>query len=162
MNELDAVPDQIPAGMIYVVDPSPLNWLFVLFNTMEEPVRANPQGNIIPSLATEANWLNPYTLELRLRKDVFFHDGTRFTSKHVKENFEELQRWTAPHPPGTWLNFHEDTRCEVIDNDTVHFIFPSPDGLAVSKMRAFHIGNELFWNSIGFGYARNGSGEGHW
>jgi hypothetical protein len=28
------------------VDPNPLNWLFITWNTMEEPVRTDPQGHI--------------------------------------------------------------------------------------------------------------------
>ncbi|RUQ28691.1 ABC transporter substrate-binding protein [Peribacillus cavernae] len=148
--------------MIQVVDPSPLNWLFVLYNTMEEPIRSDPDGHIVPSLATEASWFNPHTLEVQLRKGVTFHDGAPFTAKNVKESFDELQRWTAPHPPGTWLNFDKGAKCKVLDDYTVHFTFPSPDGLAIGKMRAFHIGNQLFWSQLGFGYARNGSGEGHW
>ena len=67
-----------------------------------------------------------------------------------------------PHPPGTWLNFHPDTRAEVLDDQTIRFHFPEPDGLAVGKMRGFHIASPAFWRETGFGYRKNGSGEGHW
>jgi ABC-type transport system substrate-binding protein len=151
-----------PAGEIRVVDPSPLNWLYILFNTMEEVIRADHLGRIVPALATDTEWLNDKTLEVRLRKDVYFQNGQPFSAENIKRNFIEMNRWDAPHPPGTWLNLPKNTVCEIIDDQTVHFHFPKPDGLAVAKMRAFHIGNHLFWKNLGFGYAKIGSGEGHW
>lgn len=150
------------SGTIHVVDPSPFNWLYVLFNTMEEPVKADKDGRIVPSLASELNWIDETVLEMKLRKGVAFHNGQPFTSQTVKENFIELQRWLAPHPPGTWLNFHEETTLKIIDEYTVQFHFPYPDGLALGKMRGNHMGNSLFWRKLGFGYAKQGSGEGHW
>jgi hypothetical protein len=30
-----------PIGTVHVVDPHPLNWLFITWNTMEEPVRTD-------------------------------------------------------------------------------------------------------------------------
>jgi ABC-type transport system substrate-binding protein len=151
-----------PIGTIYVVDPSPLNWLFVLFNTMEEPVRADHEGRIVPSLASRAQWLSPSTLRLKLRNGVFFHNGASYDSRNTLESFRELHRWDAPHPSGTWLNFAKGTQVEVIDKDTVHFHFPIPDGLALGKMRVSHQANSLFYRTIGFGYAKLGTAEGHW
>jgi ABC-type transport system substrate-binding protein len=152
----------LPEGLIYVVDPSPLNWLYILFNTMEEPIRADHLGRIVPSLATEACWLNELSLELKLRRGVYFHDQQPYNAHVLQRSFYEMQQWVAPHPPGTWLNHPAGTVCEWIDDYTVRFHFPSPDGLALGKMRAFHIANSLFWQTLGFGYAKIGSGEGHW
>src|SRR6266487_130155 len=36
-----------PAGTVQVVDPHPLNWLFITWNTMEEPVRTDQRGHIV-------------------------------------------------------------------------------------------------------------------
>jgi hypothetical protein len=36
-----------PVGTINVVDPHPLNWLYITWNTMEEPVRTDEWGNIV-------------------------------------------------------------------------------------------------------------------
>ena len=34
-----------PVGTVHVIDPSPLNWLFITWNTMEEPIRIDdPKG----------------------------------------------------------------------------------------------------------------------
>jgi hypothetical protein len=54
---------------------------------------------------------------------------------------------------------------EVVDDYTIRFRFPGPDGLAVGKMRGFHIASTAFWKGAdapGFGYKKYGSGEGHW
>jgi ABC-type transport system substrate-binding protein len=153
---------RLPVGAIHVVDPSPLNWLFILFNTMEEPIRADHEGHITPSLATDARWLDDHTLELKLRRGVYFHNLQPFTAQNVQQNFTELQRWIAPHPPGTWLNHPNQTVLEIVDDYTVRFRFPKPEGLALGKMRAFHQANPLFWNQLGFGYVKLGTGEGHW
>ncbi len=151
-----------PVGTIQVVDPSPLNWLFITWNTMEEPIRVDQDGRVVPALATDARWLDEHTLELKLRTGVRFQDGEPFTAHNIKQNFDEMQHWAAPHPPGTWLNFPPESVCEVVDEHTVRFRFPGPDGLALGKMRGFHIASSAFWREQGFGYAKFGSGEGHW
>ena len=35
------------AGTLLVVDPSPLNWLFITWNTMEEPIRVDEDGHVV-------------------------------------------------------------------------------------------------------------------
>jgi hypothetical protein len=73
-----------------------------------------------------------------------------------------MQRWAAPHPPGTWLNLPYESTCEVLDEHRIRFRFPEPDGLAVGKFRGFHIASPDFWRNKAFGYGKEGSGEGHW
>jgi ABC-type transport system substrate-binding protein len=150
-----------PKGMIYVVDLSPLNWLYILFNTMEEAVRADPTGAIIPSLS-EYEWVKDNVLELKLDQRARFHDGEQFTASVATKNVVELMRWVIPHPPGSFLNFLEGTVFKVLDSFRVQFHFPKRDGLAVGKLRAVHFANNRFWNQLGFGYRKIGTGEGHW
>lgn len=151
-----------PTGTVYVVDPSPYNWLYVLFNTMEELVRADKAGRVMAALATTAKWVNKTTLKMELRKGVIFQNGEEFTANTVKKNFGELQKWEAPHPPGTWLNFPHGTKLSIVDDYTIEFHFPKPDGLAIGKMRGNHMANNHFYQAIGFGYSKLGTGEGHW
>ncbi len=99
-----------PVGTVHVVDPSPLNWLFITWNTMEEPIRIDEAGRVVYSLAESSEWLDDRTLELKLRRNVRFQDGEHFTAHNIKQNFDEMQRWAAPHPPGTWLNFPPRSR----------------------------------------------------
>jgi len=151
-----------PVGTIYIFDPSPLNWLFITWNTMEEPIRVDQDGRTVPALSTDARWPDDHTLELSLRTVVRFQDGEPFTAHSIKQNSDEMQRWIAPHPPGTWLNFPQESVCEVVDDYTVRVHFPGPAGLALGKMRGFHIASSAFWREQGFGYTKLGSGEGHW
>jgi ABC-type transport system substrate-binding protein len=81
-----------PRGEIHVFDPHPLNWLFITWNTMEEPIRVDQEGNIVPALAEEARWVDATTLDLRIRSDVRFQDGTPCTAHSIRRNFEEVQR----------------------------------------------------------------------
>src|SRR5207249_2889007 len=45
-----------PVGTINIVDPSPLNWLFITWNTMEEPIRIDEDGRTVFALAESADW----------------------------------------------------------------------------------------------------------
>jgi ABC-type transport system substrate-binding protein len=152
----------VPAGKIYVHDPHPLNWLYITYNTVEELVRVSTNGNIEPAAMSRYRWVNNRTLEVQVRGGTRFPDGESLTPATVKQNFDEVMRWTAPHPPGTQFNLDPATRCEISGADTVRFLFPKPDGMALGKLRAIHMMSTAFWKEIGFGYARNGSGEGHW
>jgi ABC-type transport system substrate-binding protein len=151
-------------GTLHVVDPSPLNWLFITWNTMEEPIRTDHDGRAVYTIAESHRYLNGgKTLELSVRKDVFFQNGEALTAHQIKLGFDEMQRWEAPHPPGTWLNFPPETVSEIINDHCIQFHFPEPDGLALAKMRGFHIPSTSFWTQgPGFGYAREGSGNGNW
>lgn len=111
---------------------------------MEEPVR------------------DDLTLEVRVRPTARFQDGEPCTAHSVKQNFDEVQRWAAPHPPGTYLNFHPDAECVVGSEYQCVLRFPEHDGVALGKFRGFHIASPSFWSQHGFGYEKTGSGEGHW
>lgn len=62
----------------------------------------------------------------------------------VKLDFDELQRWAAPHPPGTWLNFPQSSWAAVVDDSTVRCDLPGPNGLAIGQMRGVHIASKAF------------------
>jgi hypothetical protein len=47
-----------PNGTIKVFDPSPLNWLFITWNTMEEQVRIDQEGHTKFAQAEELCWLD--------------------------------------------------------------------------------------------------------
>ena len=151
-----------PVGTIHVVDPNPLNWLFITWNTMEEPVRTDSKGYFVGAAMEESRWLDETTFEVKLRKGIRFQDGEDFDARSFERAFVEVQRWKAPHPPGTSLNFHPDTRLEIVDSHTVRMIFPEPDGAILGKFRGFHLASTRFWDEIGFGYKKLGTGEGHW
>ena len=151
-----------PVGTVRVVDPSPLNWLHITYNTVEELVRLTTQGKIRPAAMRRYRWADDRTLDVRVREGERFPDGESLTAHTVKRSFDEVMRWTAPHPPGTQFNLDPRTSCGVTGEYTVRFHLPAPDGLALGKLRAMHIMSTRFWEEIGFGYERNGTGEGHW
>ncbi len=153
-----------PVGTLNVVDPSPLNWLFITWNTMEEPIRTDHRGRAVYSMATAHRYLDDgATLEMDVREGVSYQNGEPLTAHHIKLAFDEMQRWEAPHPPGTWLNFPSESIAEVVNDHCIRFHFPEPDGLAIAKMRGFHVPSRSFWTKgPGFGYAREGSGNGNW
>ncbi len=41
-----------PVGSIQAFDPWPLNWLFITWSTMEEPVQVDNDGHLVLALAT--------------------------------------------------------------------------------------------------------------
>ncbi len=151
-----------PAGTVRIVDPSPLNWLWITYNTVEELVRVTPQGKVRPAAMSAYRWLDDVTLEVDVRRGERFPDGEPLDARTVLRAFEEVVRWESPHPPGTHFNLDRRTRCEVVGEWTVRFRLPQPDGLAVGKLRAMHLMSTRFWDGPGFGYERQGRGEGHW
>ncbi len=160
-NIVSKVKSHNPKGAIRVVDRSPLNWLYITYNTVEELVRTNEKGHLVPAAMETYRWVDDRTLEVKLRPNTF-QDGEKVSVEIVKRNFEEMMRWRSPHPPGTQFNHPAGTKMEVVDEFKVRMKFPEPDGLAVGKFRAMHLMNTSFWKNVGFGYKRNGSGEGHW
>lgn len=144
------------------MDPSPLNWLYITYNTVEELVRAAPEGTIEPAAMSGYRWADERMLEIQVREGEYFPDGEPLTAASVRQAFDEVMRWDAPYPPGTQFNLAPGTTCEVTGERGVRFRFPEPDGLALGKLRAMHIMSTSFWEGPGFGYERQGSGEGHW
>ncbi len=151
-----------PVGTVNVVDPHPLNWLYITWNTMEEPVRTDERGHMVGAVMEESRWTDEKTIEIKVRQGIRFQDGEECNAHSVKRAFDEMQRWRAPHPPGTNLNIHPDTVAEIVDNYNLRINFPEPDGLVLGKMRGMHIPSTRFWEEIGFGYKKLGTGEGHW
>lgn len=161
-NVVSAVKPHDFKGTIHVVDRSPLNWLYITYNTVEELVRADEKGHIVPAAMKSYEWIDDLTLEVKLRSNTF-QNGEPLTAENVKQSFDEMQKRKSPHPPGTQFNLYPGTALEVVDAETVRYKFPKPDGTVLGKMRAMHIMNPLFWDTIGFGFTRGKkTGEGHW
>jgi hypothetical protein len=72
-----------PAGTVHVVDPHPLNWLYITWNTMEEPVRTNEKGNIVGAAMEDSHWEGA-TLVVKVREGIRFQDGTTLTAHSIR------------------------------------------------------------------------------
>jgi len=151
-----------PTGRITVVDRSSLSWLYLTYNTVEELVRVTPGGKTRPAAMLGYRWRSPLVLDVWLRPGNRFQSGSPVTVESVRQAFDEQQRWSAPHPPGTQFNIDRRTRLDVLGPHRLRFTLAERDGLLVGKLRAMHIMDARFWEDLGFGYARELSGEGHW
>ena len=150
-------------GTVSVVAPSPLNWLYITYNTVEELVRTSPDGSVAPAAFKSYRWrAGGRVLEVGLRTGNRFQDGEALTASSVERGFDESMRWRALHPPGTHFNPLPGTTREVAGEYAVRFKLPAPAGLMLGKLRAVHVMSTRFWDGIGFGYERNGTGEGRW
>lgn len=146
---------------VTVVDPSPVNWLWITWNTMEEAVRVDYNGHTQPALAESWEWKDNQTLTLDLRDNAVFQNGSAFDPAVFKRSFDEVQKWESPHPPGAWLNFAKQASMETPDDDTVVFNTTTVDGATITKLRGMHVASQKFWNQGGFNTAE-GSSEGNW
>ena len=99
----------VPLGTVNVFDPHPLNWLFITWNTMEEPVRTDHEGYIVMALAEDAEWRDDKTLEVtRPRRRALPGRRALHRAQRSSRTSTRCRSWAAPHPPGTYLNFHPD------------------------------------------------------
>jgi peptide/nickel transport system substrate-binding protein len=147
--------EQVPAprGELWIVDKHPDNWAWITFNVFEHLIEADKDGQLVPGLATHWQWLDDRSLEVKLRQGVTFHNGEVFDAQIVKLNWEENTRLQQPHRPGSFLNFKPGSRLDIVDPQTIRLIFPEPDGGALAKLTAMHIGNRQFYKELGWGEA---------
>ena len=87
-------------------------------------IKREPDGELSPMLATE--WSageDGLSLDLELRTDVTFTDGTVFDAAAVKANIEHFQGGNGP----LRSNLSNITAVEVVDADSVKLTLSSPD-----------------------------------
>jgi ABC-type transport system substrate-binding protein len=140
-----------PRGELRIVDKNPANCASVVFNVFDHLMELNTDGTLVPRLATGWQWLDDRTLEVTLRQGVTFHNGEVFDAEIVKLNWEENTRLRQPHRSGTYMNFKPGSRLEIVTPQIVRFIFPEPDGGALAKVVAMHLGNRQFYRELGWG-----------
>jgi peptide/nickel transport system substrate-binding protein len=141
----------MPRGELHIVDKHQGNWASLVFNVFEHLIELTPDGALVPRLATSWQWLDEHTLEVTLRQGVTFHNGEVFDAEIVKLNWEENIQLRQPHRSGTYMNFKPGSRLEIVTPQIVRFIFPEPDGGALTKLVAMHMGNRQFYRELGWG-----------
>jgi ABC-type transport system substrate-binding protein len=142
---------QAPQGELRIVDKSPMNFVSIVFNVFEHLIELDKDGTLVPRLATRWQWVDDRTLEVTLRQGVRFHNGEVFDAEIVKLNWEENTRLRQPFRAGVFMNFKPGSRLEILDPYTVRFVFPEPDGGALTKIAAIHFGNRQFYRELGWG-----------
>jgi ABC-type transport system substrate-binding protein len=147
------VGEQIPAprGELRIVDKHPWNWVWITFNVFEHLMELDKDGTLVPRLATGWRWLDDRTMEVTLRQGVTFHNGEVFDTEIIKLNWDENFRLRQPHMSGEYMNFKPGSRLEIMNPQTVRFVFPEPDGGALVKLSNMHIANRQFYRELGWG-----------
>lgn len=62
----------------------------------DPPLAQKEDASVKPALVTKYTFTDPKTLELDLRTDVLFHDGSKMTSEDFKYSFFERQQQPVP------------------------------------------------------------------
>ncbi len=140
-----------PRGELRIVDKNPLNWAWVTLNIFEHLVEVDKDGLLVPRLATGWHWANDHTLIMSLRHGITFHNGEVFDAEIVRLNWEDYTRLRMPTLLGEVANFKPGSRLEIVDPQTVRFIFPEPDGGALLKLAQVHMANRQFHQELGWG-----------
>ena len=140
-----------PRGELRIVDKHHANWISIVLNVFEHLFEFDTEGTLVPRLATSWRWLDDRTLEFTLRRGVRFHNGEVFDADIVKLNWEDNTRLQQPSPAGAHLNFKPGSRLEIPDPYTVRFVFPEPDGGALTKLSLLHMANRQFYRDFGWG-----------
>jgi peptide/nickel transport system substrate-binding protein len=140
-----------PRGEIRIVDKSPPNWSYITLNIFEHLVELDQDGKLVARLATGWQWIDDRTLQMKLRQNVKFQNGEKFDAEIVKLNWEENTKRRQPHIIGQYMNFKPGSKLEIVDPQTVRFVFPEPDGGALVKLAAMHIANRQFYREVGWG-----------
>lgn len=103
---------------ISTVDPQAVNdTAYVLKLVFDTLLSLAPDGTIAPNLATEWKAVDEYTYEFKLRDDVTFQDGSKFTADDVVYTFGE--RMLAIPGSNTASKLTSIDKVEAVDDYTV-------------------------------------------
>ena len=80
-------------------------------------------GEIVPSLATEWEWVDDTHLQMKLREGVVFHDGTPFTAEDVKFT---IGRFATGSATSSLYAPFDAENTEVVDDHTIIIAFSTP------------------------------------
>jgi peptide/nickel transport system substrate-binding protein len=123
-----------PRGTLKVVD----FWgaaFAVINNYAEGLVTLDKDNNRIPCLAEGWKWIDEQTIEFKLRRGVSFQNGETFNAEALRINWEAYKELLLPSPH--YMKIPKETVFESVDDYTVRFTFPEPDGLALAKFGGF-------------------------
>jgi peptide/nickel transport system substrate-binding protein len=123
-----------PRGTLKAVDLWGGAWSATT-NYAEGLVTLNKDNNFVPCLAESWKWINERKIEFRLRQGVSFHNGEKFNAEAVKINWEAYKTLKVPY--WAFQIIPHETVFEIVDEYTVRFVFPDPDGMAFVKFSAF-------------------------
>jgi peptide/nickel transport system substrate-binding protein len=113
-------------------------------------VRDLDTGKIIPHLATSWKIIDDTTWEFKLRHDVVFHNGEKFTAHTVKFNYDRVLDPANKLPQRG--NHKEIKSVEVVDDYTVRFKTHRPYPIMLERMQNFQMLPEKYFKEKGKAY----------
>lgn len=130
-------------------------------------------GELLPGLATEWNRVDGQTLEIKLRDDVFFSNGERFTANSVKytldflltEGVANMGTFAIPvtdlvlFPPFVAL-FNQDS-VEVVNDTNLVIRTTRPDAILERRLSRLFIISEQFVTETGGDFVSQAAGTGY-
>jgi ABC-type transport system substrate-binding protein len=137
-----------PRGILRVVDLYfPSN--SARFNYSEGLLGVDKDNNFVPHLAADLRWIDDRTIEFELRHGVTFHNGEKFDAEAVRVNWEAYRGMKAPFTMRLPI-IPDEAKLQIIDEYTVRFILPGPDGLALVKFSWFCLFTPAFFSGHSF------------
>lgn len=131
----------------------------VMSQIYETLVKQNENMEIVPGLAENWTYIDEYTMELKLKKGVKFHNGEELTSQDVK--FTLLRGIEAPSV-GHIIGQIDPDGIEIIDEYTIRISTKEPDAAILPYLA--HMGasilNEKAVVEAGYNYEMNPVGTG--
>ena len=107
----------------------------VLRQIYEHLVDRDPDGKLVPSLATSWQLINEDTWQFKLRKGVSFHNGEVFDARTVKSSIERIVNPQSASPQKSLYDSIDHV--DIIDNYTANIITKEIDVLLPNKLSLF-------------------------
>lgn len=95
-------------------------------------VRFDPEGRVVPALATSWRRLDPLTMEFELRRGVSFHNGEPFDAAAVKYSLEQFSDPSAGFPGAGFLSTVAGV--DAAGTHTVRIRTKAPDGVLLHRL----------------------------
>lgn len=106
----------------------------ILINIFDTLVWRDPQGNLIPSLATEWRAIDDYTWRFTLRQGVRFHNGEYFDAHAVKFTMDRIMDPATASPIAELRHL---VAANVIDTYTIDLVTDGPDPIMPARLVLF-------------------------
>ena len=132
LDELKIATAQLPPQL----DPQTTSWIVMLrvysmlFDTLITRDWSQ-NGKLVPALATSWTQVDDVTLDVMIRDDVVFHDGTPLTSADVKYTFD---RSLQGDPNLNVTGIYRLKEVIAIDEYTVRFVTNKPSGALLNQL----------------------------
>ncbi|MBI4277988.1 MAG: hypothetical protein HY660_05990 [Armatimonadetes bacterium] len=108
--------------------------LNVSLHAMEPLVTFDEKMRLVPVLATAWRWLDPSTMELKLRPGVKFSDGTPFRASDVKFTFDRIIDRRSTSEFRRYINERVIREARVVDDTTVQLRLTGPRPVLVRNL----------------------------